>query len=121
MSKAYMNDFQRSESVGWLVHNHTQWSLEDIEKLQDAFNLKNQFVLPASRIFVFNGEGYRFNALIVNRYQRADIEEYLFSQRIEFYAQSESSENVALIMIKETPAEDILKNIKVLAKLEVSE
>ena len=114
MSKAYMNDFQRSESVGWLVHNHTQWSLEDIENIEEAFNDKEFLVLPVSRVFSFQGTGYRFNALIVPRYARAEIEEYLFTQRIEFYSQAEGSDRVALILIKETRAEDILRDIKLL-------
>ncbi|WP_305554540.1 hypothetical protein [Methanobrevibacter sp. V74] len=116
MSKSYTNDFQRSESVGWLVHNKTVWNLEDIEAIQEAFINKNQIVLPVSRVFTFNGTGYRFDALIVNRYHRQDIEEYLFTQRIEYYVQAEGRGDVALIMINQTSADEILKNISILKR-----
>lgn len=114
MSKSYVTDFDRSQSVGWLVHNHAQWSVEDIENIEEAFNDKEFLVLPVSRVFTFQGTGYRFNALIVPRYARAEIEECLFTQRIEFYSQAEGSDRVALIMINETRAEDILRGIKLL-------
>lgn len=118
MSKAYVTDFDRSQSVGWLVHNHAQWSVEDIENIEEAFNDKEFLVLPVSRVFTFQGTGYRFNALIVPRYARAEIEEYLFTQRIEFYSQAEGSDRVALILIKETRAEDMLKGIRNLKRRE---
>lgn len=114
MSKAYMNDFERSQSVNWVIYKHTQWSVEEMDAIQEAFINKGHCVLPVSRVFTFQGTGYRFNTLIVPRYARAEIEEYLFTQRIEFYSQAEGSDRVALILIKETRAEDILRDIKLL-------
>lgn len=116
MSKAYMNDFERSQSVNWAIHKHTQWSVEEMDAIQEAFINKGHCVLPVSRVFTFQGVGYDFDALIVDRYSRDIIEEHLFRQRIEFYARAESGERVALIMINETPAEAILKGIRYLPK-----
>lgn len=120
MSKAYLNDAQRLEQCNFLTQNCTVWNIEDIEELQDKFLDKGHIVLPVSRMFVFKNVGYRFNALIVPRYSRADIEEYLFTQRIEFYSQAEGSDRVALILIKETRAEDMLKGIRNLKRRESS-
>lgn len=118
MSKAYLNDAQRLEQCNF-TQNCTTWNLDDINKLQDKFMDKGYIVLPGSRLFVFNGVGYRFNALIVPRYSRADIEEYLFTQRIEFYSRVEDHESVALIFINQTSADEILQNIKHLKKGDV--
>ena len=116
MSKAYLNDTQRLEQCNFLTQNCTVWNLDDINKLQDKFMDKGYIVLPGSRLFVFNGVGYRFNALTVHRYHRSEIEEHLFKQRIEFYSCVENSETVALIFIHQTSADEILKNIRNLPK-----
>lgn len=119
MSKAYLNDAQRLEQCNFLTQNCTVWNIEDIEKLQDQFLNKGHIVLPVSRMFVFKNVGYRFNAFIVPRYSRVDIEEYLFTQRIEFYSRVEDHESVALIFIHQTSADEILQNIKHLKKGDV--
>lgn len=119
MSKAYLNDAQRLEQCNFLTQNCTVWNIEDIEELQDKFLNKGHIVLPVSRMFVFKNVGYRFNAFIVPRYSRADIEEYLFTQRIEFYSRVEDHESVALIFINQTSADEILQNIKHLKKGDV--
>ena len=121
MSKPYLTDFDKSQKANFLVHNMTIWNQEDIDNLQEAFKDKGYIATPLSRVFVFRNhnnvtEAYRFNALVIPRYDSYIIEEYLSTQRIDFYRQVEKSEGVALVFINQTSADEILKNLKFLPR-----
>lgn len=119
MSKAYLNDAQRLEQCNFITEKCTTWNLDDINNLQETFLDKGYIVLPLSRPFVFRGKGYTFDALIVPRYKCTEIEEHLHRQRIEFYSRAEGQDDVALIFIHQTSADEILQNIKHLKKGDV--
>ena len=121
MSKPYLNDFDKSQKANFLVHKMTVWNQEDIESLHEAFSDKGYIVAPLSRVFTHTNhnnicEAYRYDALVIPRHDSYIIEEYLSTQRIDFYRQAEKCEGIALVFINQTSADEILKNLKFLPR-----
>ncbi len=121
MSKAYTNDFERCKKADFIVHKLTHWSIDDVNDLQKAFSDKGYNVTPLSRVFCFKNEtgstvAYRMDALVIPRWDSYIIEEYLSTQRVDFYRQAEGRGDIALIFTNQTSAEEILKGLKYLPR-----
>lgn len=117
MTKPYTTDFERCQKADFIVHKLTRWNLGDINDLQEAFSDKGYIVTPLSRVFNFKNENgvtvaYRMDALVIPRWDSYIIEEYLSTQRVDFYRQAEGHGEVALIFTNQTSADEILKGLK---------
>lgn len=105
MSKPYSTDAE-------LPHtgiSKTIWTLQEIEKIYQAFDRKGYLVQCFSRE---DHTGVRHDALIVQRKDYGVISEYLFTQRIRFESNAEGRGEVAIILVENTSEKELTHGIR---------
>ena len=109
MSKPYINDCQKIVANGGISSWEANWNEDDRQEIHDAFYKKGYRVYALSR---FDHTATAHDALIISRWDVGILMEYLFQQRITVEIEAEGREEVGLILVYNTSAEDILKNIR---------
>lgn len=109
MSKPYLNDSQKIVANGGINDFLANWTCKERQKVHEVFYRKGYRVYALSR---FDHTATAHDALIISRFDVGPIMEYLFQQRITVEIEAEGREEVALILVYNNSAEDVLKNIK---------